>query len=79
MIELGSKVRDVVSGLVGVATGRSEYLYGRPSVLVDPQETREGKPVEGTWIDEARLEVMGEGVRAPQDERRVGFVAGVVP
>lgn len=56
MVTLGSKVKDNITGFEGIATGRSEYLYGCVRVLVEPQELRDGKPIEAQWFDEQRLE-----------------------
>jgi hypothetical protein len=58
MIELGSKVKDSITGFSGIATGRAEYLHGCARVLVEPQELKDGKPVESQWLDEPRLVVV---------------------
>lgn len=54
-IKLGHKVKDVVTGFEGIATGRAEYLASVPRVQVVRQHT-DGKMQE-EWIDEGRLEV----------------------
>ncbi len=61
MVQLGSKVRDQISGFTGIATGRATYLFGCVRVLVEPQELKDGKPIESQWIDEQRLKVLKEG------------------
>jgi hypothetical protein len=63
MIKLGSKVRDKVSGVEGIATGRCEYLNGCIQYCVT---TKVGKDNKGTspWIDEGQLVVVGQGVSA---------------
>ena len=48
---LGSRVEDLVDGRKGVVTGRAEYLYASPAVLVSSEE----KHNESWWIDEARV------------------------
>jgi hypothetical protein len=61
MIELGSKVKDSITGFSGIATGRAEYLHGVPRVLVEAtQLTADGK-TESNWIDEPRLVVEKAG------------------
>lgn len=55
MIQLGNEVKDTISGLTGIATGRAEYLFGCARVLVEPMACREGKPCEGQWLDEQRI------------------------
>lgn len=61
MAELGDKVKDRISGLEGVVTGRIDYLYGCRQVLVNPQEVKDGKPIESSWLDEDRVEVVQAG------------------
>jgi hypothetical protein len=54
-IILGRTVKDRLTGFSGVATGRSEYIYRSPQVLVDPCDFKDGKPLDGIWLDESRL------------------------
>lgn len=58
MIELGSKVKDTVTGLVGIATARTEWLNGCARVTIQPQELKDGRPVEGYTVDEPQIEVL---------------------
>lgn len=57
MIALNSKVRDSITGFAGVVVGRTEYLFGCIHILVQPEEVKDGKPVEACWFDEQRLTV----------------------
>jgi hypothetical protein len=54
-IELGSKVKDSVTGVIGTVTARVEYLYGSPRVMVE--YAAEGKASE-LWCEENRVEVV---------------------
>jgi hypothetical protein len=63
MVKLGSKVRDGITGFSGIATGRTEWLYGCARVAIEPQELKDGKPIDACWFDEQRIEVLE--VRAP--------------
>ncbi len=60
MIKLGNKVKDTVTGFQGIATGRTEWMYGCARICVEPQELHDGKPIEGQWFDEQRLEVISD-------------------
>jgi hypothetical protein len=60
MVKLGSKCRDSITGLTGIATARTEYLYGCVHVCINPQELKDGKPVDCSWFDEQRVEVIEE-------------------
>ena len=55
-VKLGTEVKDSITGLEGVAIGRSEYLYGCVNILVQPKGLKDGKPIEPVWIDEQRLD-----------------------
>lgn len=60
-IKLGSKVKDVVSGLEGIVTGKAEYLNGCIQYCVQPK-IKNGAMVDSQWIDISQLEITGEGV-----------------
>ena len=55
-IELGSTVRDVVTGITGIVTARVEYLHAAPRLMVE--YAAEGKASE-LWCEENRVEVVG--------------------
>lgn len=54
-IVLGSKVKDNISGFVGIATARCEYLHGLPRVEVTASVSDENKFEGERWFDESRL------------------------
>ncbi len=58
MIELGSRVRDRITSVEGVVTGRSEFLYCSPRLQVTLTTIDGVKPVEPLWFDEGQMEVM---------------------
>lgn len=53
-VELGSEVRDSITGFEGTATGRAEYLYGCVRIQVEAHEIKDGEP-QSCWFDEQRL------------------------
>lgn len=57
-IELGDLVKDRLSGLTGVVTGKCAYISGCRHAVVTPQEVKDGKPVDGSWINEDALDVV---------------------
>ena len=61
-IRLGQKVRDLVTGLEGIVTGRCEYLNGCVQYHLKPTLDKDGKTVDGDWIDITQLEVVGQGL-----------------
>lgn len=60
--KLGSRLRDKVSGFVGIASSRIEYLSGCVQYCLVPGVDKDGKYVDGHYIDVQRLEVVDEGV-----------------
>ncbi len=64
MIELGDRVKDRISGLKGIAVGITNYLYGCKRIMVQPEETKDGKPVDTFYLDEPQLEIVKKGAVA---------------
>ncbi len=76
MIELGSTVKDVVTGFTGIAVARFEFMYGCTRYTVQPK-TKKGK--EGTLesernFDEPQLiliekpgKIVRDSIKAVQD------------
>jgi len=68
-ISLGSRVKDSITGFQGIAIAVTEWLYGCRRFGVEPEELKDGKPVETQWFDEQRLEIMTEqGAPARKDD-----------
>ncbi len=63
-IALGSKVKDRQTGLTGIATGRTDWQYGCTRYCVEPQKLKDGKPIEASWFDVHRLEVLAPPEKA---------------
>ena len=61
-IELGSKVKCIVTGFEGIITERAEYLNGCVQYKVTPKMKKDGTVQESYYIDEEQLKVTGKGV-----------------
>jgi hypothetical protein len=58
-VKLGAKVKDLISGFEGIATGRCEYLYGCAQIIITPDKIGDkGERLDGEWFDEQRVEVI---------------------
>ena len=55
-IKLGTKVKDKVSGLTGIATSKIEFLNGCKQYYIQPPVDDKGAPVEGEYVDDQQLE-----------------------
>ena len=53
--ELGSILRDNVTGFEGVVTGRSQWINGSNTYCLKPQKLKDGMPQSTEWFDEAVL------------------------
>lgn len=58
IIKLGNKVRDKVSGFVGIAVARTEFLNGCVQYSVQPKAGKDNKVPEEVGIDVESLEVI---------------------
>ena len=67
MPQLGSRVRDTISGFTGILTGRAEYLYGCVHLQISPEELSEGKPIANDWFDEQRVELVDQRLAVDSD------------
>ena len=63
-LKLGTRVRCTITGFEGIATGRCEYLYGCVQIKVQGNEIKDGKPVEGVWLDEGQLTEVKDELKA---------------
>lgn len=66
--ELGVEVETKVSKLKGIITSRAECLYGCNRYLVQPKADKEGKLLDGWWVDEDDIIVKGRGVSAKKKD-----------
>jgi hypothetical protein len=62
MINLGDKVRDVVTGFTGIVTSRTAHINGCIQYGVKSNKLQNGKPVDAEWVDEKQLVVVKAGV-----------------
>ena len=74
MIILGSRVKDSLTGFTGIATARAEFLYGCTRICIEPEEMKDGVPIESKYFDEQRVEVIQE--MAPQVSKASTAVSG---
>ena len=70
--ELGVEVKDKVSGYKGIIIGKTEWQTGCNTYGVKSQTLNNGVPVEAQWIDEIRLDQIGNGINIKKDVRKGG-------
>lgn len=70
MINLGDKVKDKVTGLVGIVIGRTEFLYGCTRVGIQSEVGKDGKVPEAHWFDEPQLTLIKAKVVEPATKKQ---------
>lgn len=58
MIELGSQVKDKVTGFIGIATAHARNITGCDTIYIQPVIDKDGKLSDGQWFDVNRLAVI---------------------
>ena len=56
--KLGDKVRDSITGFAGIVTAITEYLNGCKRVSVQPQNLKDGVPIDVQYFDVEQVEVL---------------------
>ena len=70
-IELGSKVKDLVTGFEGIVTSRTEYLNGCIQYCIAPKITGKDKGIPDSYsIDVQQLKVIGKGVAKKSTKKK---------
>lgn len=64
---LGATYKDKITGFVGVATGRVEYISGCNQVLLAPKAGQDGSMKSSEWFDEQRLDEVDGAPRVVLD------------
>lgn len=81
-IELGSKVKDKVTGFEGIAIGETRWLHGCLRYTVQPQDRdKDGKIKESNSFDEPQLTVLQgpEKTKVTETPRAARMTGGPAP
>ena len=60
--KLGNKIKDLVSGVEGITTGRIEYLNGCVQYNITPPADKDGKQAESFYYDQNQLVIVDDGI-----------------
>jgi len=61
-VELGDRVKDIITGFTGIVLARIEYLAGCVQFAVKPKLGSDGKMIHPEYVDEAQLEIVKKSV-----------------
>jgi hypothetical protein len=82
-IELGDEVQDTISGVKGIAIGKTTWITGCANIQIKPQGVdRDGKPCESFAADEPVVKVIKKGkikLQEPQTPKERGGPAHGTP
>lgn len=67
--KLGDRVKDSITGLVGIVVARHEYLDDTTSLTIQPECMKDGAPATAYSFAEPRL------VPARESEKAIGFTS----
>jgi hypothetical protein len=70
VVKLGDKVKDRVTGLTGIVIARTDWLNGCIRMTVQPQELKDGKPVDSSCFDIEELVLLKAGAVSPKPEEK---------
>lgn len=57
-LKLGDKARDKISGFSGIVVAITEWLNGCLRITIQPQELKDGKPIDNHTFDAEQVEVV---------------------
>lgn len=79
-IELGTIVKDRVTGVVGVAENRATFMYGCDRYCVQPRIKDDGTIPDSVMLDEPQLEILDETpvMPAPAEPRQLVLLGQAV-
>lgn len=78
-INLGSKVRDSITGFTGIATSKHEYLNGCIRISITPPVDKEGKMQDSQVIDIQQVEILDPPAAAQPADREAARPGGDRP
>jgi hypothetical protein len=60
-VELGDLVEDTITGFKGIAIGRTKWIHGCTRIVIQPQELKDGKPIDPIAFDLPTVRVLSKG------------------
>lgn len=61
-IKLGNKIKDKITGVVGIADAKIMYLNGCVQYSIRQQVKKDGTLPKDIWVDEQQVQIIGRGV-----------------
>lgn len=77
--DLGVKLKDLVSGVTGIAVARLEHLNGCVHYCIKPLADKDGKEIEGIYVDSQQIVKVSDGIRKQITQNNTGGSAKGAP
>jgi hypothetical protein len=61
-IGLGDRVKDVITGKIGIVCAVTDWLYGCRRITVQPEKSKGGEQPEAFTVDEPQLQIVKKSV-----------------
>lgn len=75
-VELGDRVEEAITGFVGIAVARTEWLFGCVRITVQPEKLKDNKIGETQTFDEPQLKLIKRSIvkhrPVPEEPRSYG-------
>ncbi len=68
-VELGDLVKDKITGLQGLVTGRTDWLYGCVRFVIQPTALKDGAVQDASTFDEPQLIILKKGFLSNKVDR----------
>ncbi len=78
-LDLGDNVEDLISGFKGIVIARHQWLHNCNTYSVQPQQLKDGKPVERSSFDEPQLKIVEKKVIKKLKKKTGGPCENVSP
>lgn len=72
MIQVGDRARDKISRFTGIVVARTEWLNKCVRLTIQPEELKDGKPIDNHTFDEEQVELVDQGVHSTTKARQTG-------
>lgn len=71
-VELGDKVKDIVTGYTGIAIARTQWLQGCDRITIQASAKSDGSVPDSLSVDEPQIAIIKRGVAKPKAKRTTG-------
>jgi len=80
VINLGDKVKDTLTGYIGICYAKTQFLHGCTRIGIQAEVNQEDNKIpDNRWLDEPQGELLVKGVLKVDEERKTGGAMSGTP